>query len=476
MTDREENASARTRPDAGTREERDALGSVPVPADAYYGAHTARAIPLFRIGTERLPRPFLRALALIKQAAAETLAELGELDAAAAGAIARAAGEMAAGELDDHFPLPVWQTGSGTHTNINANEVLANRANELAGRPLGSYDPVHPLDHVNRGQSSNDVIPTALHVSLASELATRLEPELEALAVALAGKAGEFADLRKVGRTHLMDAAPVTLGMEFASWAAQVRHAVRALRAAREELHAVPLGGTAVGTGLNAPPGFAEAAIARLAALAELPLRPVDDRLAAQGAHDAVVQASGSLRTTAVALMKLANDVRLLASGPRCGFGELRLPANELGSSAMPGKINPTQAEALTLVCAQVCGNDLASAVGGLLSQLELNTFKPLLAHNALQSVALLADACRSFRVHGLDGLEADQERLREMSEKSLGVAAALVKKVGYDRAAEAVLLALREDLTLRAAVRQLDLMTDDEYDAAMDALLPDQG
>ncbi len=457
------------------RTETDALGPVAVPAGAYYGARTARALPLFRIGSERWPRPFLRALGLVKQAAALTLADLGELDRRRAGLIAQAAAEMAAGKLDDHFPLTIWQTGSGTHTNINANEVLANRANELAGRPRGSYDPIHPLDHVNRAQSSNDVMPTAMHVALAGEIARCLMPALARLGDELTARAQAFAELVKVGRTHLMDAVPLTLGQEFAAWSTQVRQAEAGLGVACDGLHAVTLGGTAVGTGLNAPAGYAEAAIARLGELAGLPLRPVEDRLAAQSAHDAVIQASAALRTAAVALVKVAGDVRLLASGPRAGLGELIMPLNELGSSAMPGKVNPTQAEALSLVCLQVCGNDLATTLGGLLGQLDLNTYKPLLVHNTLQSTRLLADACESFRVFAVTDLQADGRQIAQQRERSLGAAAALVRLIGDERTAAAVLHARQHDLSLREAVARLGLMSDQDYDRAMAALLPDR-
>ncbi len=399
-----------------TRIETDSLGELAVPADAYYGAQTARAVANFPIGEDRWPRAMLVALGQVKAAAAATNAELGALAPELAALIEQAAREVAAGALDAHFPVPLWQTGSGTQLNMNANEVIAGRANELAGEGRGGKRPVHPNDHVNRSQSSNDVIPTALHIAAAGAIGARLLPALDALAAALAERAAAFADLVKIGRTHLMDAVPLTLGQEFSGWAHQVAAARARVAGTLPALCEVALGGTAVGTGLGAPVGFAERAIARLALETGLPLVRARNAFAAQGAHDAVVAASGAQRDLAVALIKIANDIRLLGSGPRAGLGELILPANEPGSSIMPGKVNPTQAEALVMVCARAIGNDAAVAIGGLSGHLELNAAKPLLAHCLLESTTLLADAARSFAERCVVGILPDHAAISRTS------------------------------------------------------------
>ncbi len=445
-----------------TREEQDALGTVAVPADRYWGAQTQRALGNFPIGDGRMPLPLVRALGLVKYCAARANGELSALPADIADAIARAAREVMAGRWDEHFPLPVWQTGSGTQSNMNANEVIANRACELLGGELGSRDPVHPNDHVNRGQSSNDTFPTAMHIAAARETHGRLLPALEQLRTRLAGHAAAWDGINKIGRTHLQDATPLTLGQEFSAFAAQVAQGKKRVEAALEDVHALAQGGTAVGTGLNCPAGFAERFAALVAGETGLPFRPADNSFEALAAHDALVQLSGSLNTLAVSLGKLANDIRLLASGPRCGIGELQLPANEPGSSIMPGKVNPTQAEALGMVCVQVIGNHAAVTAGGLQGQLQLNTFKPVIIRNVLESIALLAGAAESFTVRCLDGMAPEQGRIALHLEQSLMLVTALAPAIGYDRAAAIAKRAHSEGTTLREAA-----LADGAVDAA---------
>ena len=412
-----------------------------------------------------MPREMIRALGIVKKAAALANAELGVLDERRADLIVRAADEVIDGALDDHFPLVVWQTGSGTQTNMNANEVIANRAISLAGGVLGSKDPVHPNDHVNRGQSSNDAFPTAMHIAAAERIVHHLRPAVVHLRDALAAKRDEHANLVKIGRTHLMDAVPMTLGQEFGAWAHQLDKDLERLDAATVDLLELALGGTAVGTGLNTHPGFATAAIGHLARLTDLPFVSAPDRFAALAAHDAVVQASGTLATLAASLTKIANDIRLLGSGPRCGLGELVLPANEPGSSIMPGKVNPTQCEALAMVAAQVVGNHVAVTVGGASGHLQLNTLKPLLAHNLLQSIRLLGDACRSFADHCVAGLRADRARIEELLERSLMLVTVLAPRIGYDNAARIAKHAFEKGLTLRQAAVELGLLTEAQFD-----------
>ena len=448
-----------------TRIERDTMGEVEVPADRYWGAQTARSLANFRIGGETMPPELIRALGIVKGAAAEVNAELGELPRELAELIVRAADEVAGGRLDDHFPLVVWQTGSGTQTNMNANEVIANRAIELAGGELGSKDPIHPNDHVNRGQSSNDVFPTAMHVAAAEAIAGRLIPALTHLRDHLRSKSASWQDLVKIGRTHLMDAVPITLGAEAGAWATQLDHAIAAVEASVVPLSELPVGGTAVGTGLNAHPEFGRLAAARIAAATGLPFTVAADRPAAIASHDVLVGVSGALRMTAVALMKIANDVRLLGSGPRAGLAELALPANEPGSSIMPGKVNPTQAEALTMVAAQVMGNDVTIGIAGAGGQLQLNAFKPVIIHNLLQSVRLLADASRSFADNCIAGLEPETRRIASNVASSLMLATALNPHLGYDKAASVAKKAHAEGLTLRQAVVELGLATGEQFD-----------
>ncbi len=442
------------------------MGAIEVPADRYWGAQTARSLANFRIGGERMPAELIRALGVVKKAAAAANAELGELDAETSKLIIRAAEEVIAGDLDDHFPLVIWQTGSGTQTNMNANEVLANRAIELAGGTLGSKHPVHPNDHVNRGQSSNDVFPTAMHIAAAEAVSHRLRPALVHLRDQLRAKAEAWGEVVKIGRTHLMDAVPLTLGQEAGAWARQIEADLPRLDAAVDDLLELPIGGTAIGTGLNAHPDFGARTAAGIAAITGLGFTTVDNRFSAIAAHDAIVAASGALRTTAVSLMKIANDIRLLASGPRAGLGELRLPANEPGSSIMPGKVNPTQAEALTMVAAQVMGNDVTIGIAGAGGHLQLNAFKPVMIFNLLQSIRLLTDACRSFTANCVAGMEPDLERIAAHVESSLMLATALNPHLGYDNAARVAKKAYAEGITLRRATVDLGLATAEEFDA----------
>ena len=450
---------------AGFREETDSLGAVRVPADRYWGAQTERSRANFRIGGERMPVEVVRALGIVKKAAAIANAELGVLEEGARDLIVRAADQIIAGELDDQFPLVVWQTGSGTQSNMNVNEVIANRAIELAGGRLGSKTPIHPNDDVNRSQSSNDAFPTAMHVAAAAALRGRLLPAATALQEALAAKRDAFARIVKIGRTHLMDAVPLTLGQEFSGYAEQVGRGRERVERALPDLYELALGGTAVGTGLNAPPGFAERAAAWIARLTGDPFVSAPNKFEALAAHDAIVAASGALKTLAAALMKIANDIRWLGSGPRSGLGELRLPENEPGSSIMPGKVNPTQCEALTMVCARVFGNDTAITVAGASGNFELNVFKPLLIDSLLQSIRLLADGMASFTKHCVAGIEPDVERIAELVRRSLMLVTALTPHVGYDKAAAIAMTAHREGITLRQAAVRSGHLTADRYD-----------
>jgi len=448
-----------------TRVETDSMGSIRVPAERYWGAQTQRSLQHFRIGGDRFPRELIRAFGLLKKACALVNRDLGLLPEEKARAIVQAADEVIAGTLDDHFPLVVWQTGSGTQTNMNANEVIANRAIELLGGQLGSKKPIHPNDDVNRSQSSNDTFPTAMHVAAVEQLRGRLVPAVQRLRETLDRKARAFADIVKIGRTHLQDAVPLTLGQELSGWVSQLDHALRHLEAAMPHLHELAIGGTAVGTGLNAHPEFAERAAKQIAALTGHPFVSAENKFEALAAHDALVAAHGALKTLAAALTKIANDVRWLASGPRCGIGEIRIPENEPGSSIMPGKVNPTQSEALTMVCAQVLGNDVAVNVGGASGNFELNVFKPLIIHNVLHSIRLLADACDSFEEHCARGIEPDRERIRQHLERSLMLVTALTPLLGYDRAAEIAKKAHREGLTLKEAAVALGYLTAEEFD-----------
>jgi fumarate hydratase class II len=452
-----------------TRIEHDTMGEVVVPAWAYWGAQTQRSLEHFRIGGERLPAPLIHALGRIKQVCARVNGELGVLDPAVGALIMRAAEEVAAGALDEHFPLVVWQTGSGTQSHMNVNEVIANRVSELAGEPRGSHRPAHPNDHVNRSQSSNDVFPSAIHLAAALEIRDALAPAARDLAQALGAKAAQFRDIVKVGRTHLQDAVPVTLGQEFGGYASQVEHGLARLDTALDGLLELPLGGTAVGTGLNAPPGFGRRAVACLGESTGLALRPAPDRFEAMGGKDACVFAHGALRTLAVSLVKIAEDLRLMASGPRCGLGEIRLPANEPGSSIMPGKVNPTQCEAVIMVGARVLGNDVTVATAGAGGRFELNTCMPVLGHALLQSIRLLADACASFTRHCVRGIEPDRQRIQDLLERTLMTVTALVPRIGYEQAARLASRAHRENRSLKAVVLEEGLLAEGELDALLD-------
>ncbi|MEQ8813570.1 MAG: class II fumarate hydratase [Thalassobaculum sp.] len=450
---------------AATRTETDSLGAVEVPADRYWGAQTQRSLDNFPIGGERMPAALIHAFALQKQAAARANRRLGALEPGIADAIETAAAAIAAGELDDEFPLVVWQTGSGTQTNMNLNEVIANRANEALGSERGGKSPVHPNDHVNRSQSSNDSFPTAMHVAAIREIHGRLMPGLGRLHAALAGKAEAFADIVKIGRTHLQDATPLRLGDAVGAWAHQVAMGIERVEATLPRLYRVAQGGTAVGTGVNAPEGFATAFAEELAALTGLPFVTAPNKFEALAAHDAVVEASGALNTVAVSLMKIANDVRLLGSGPRCGLGELILPANEPGSSIMPGKVNPTQAEALTQVCARVMGNHATVTVAGASGHMELNVFKPVMIDALLQSARLLGDAAASFAERCIEGLEADRDRIADLLGRSLMLVTALAPHIGYDAAAKIAKTAHADGSTLREAALRLGLVGADDFD-----------
>jgi fumarate hydratase, class II len=448
-----------------TRTETDTFGPIEVPADRYWGAQTQRSLQNFAIGEERMPRPLVHALGLIKQAAAGVNADLGLIEPRLAEAIAQSAAEVAEGKHDAEFPLAVWQTGSGTQTNMNANEVIANLANERLGGRRGAKSPVHPNDHVNLGQSSNDTFPTAMHIAAAREIRQRLMPALGVLQAALAEKAEAFADIVKIGRTHLQDAVPVTLGQEFSGYAAQVSLGIQRIEATMPGLAALAQGGTAVGTGLNTHPDFATAFAQRVSAISGLPFVSAANKFEALASHDALVFSHGALASLASGLFKIANDIRLLGSGPRSGLGELLLPENEPGSSIMPGKVNPTQAEALTMVCAQVIGNETTVAFAGSQGHFELNVFKPVIANAALQSIRLLADAAQSFAKNCVAGIEPNRERIHELVDRSLMLVTALAPKIGYDKAALIAKTAHKNHTNLREEAIRLGFVTPAEFD-----------
>ena len=453
------------------RTESDSMGEVEIEASRYWGAQTQRSLQHFSIGdpaADRMPREIVHAMGALKKAAALVNAEEGRLPKDLADLVVAAAEEVLEGRLDDHFPLFVWQTGSGTQTNMNVNEVIANRAIELAGGALGSKTPIHPNDHVNLSQSSNDTFPTAMHVSAAVMLVERLLPSVRELRDALARRAEEFSEIVKIGRTHLQDAVPLTLGQEFSGYVAQLDDDLERIEATLPGLYELAIGGTAVGTGLNAPEGFAEAVAAKIAELTGLPFVSAPNKFAALAAHDAVVFASGALATLAGSLIKIANDIRWLGSGPRSGLGELVLPENEPGSSIMPGKVNPTQAEALTMVGVQVLGNDTAVKIAGSQGNFELNVFKPVMIRNLLHSIAILADACRSFREFCVEGLSPDRSRIDELVRRSLMLVTALSPRIGYDAAAAIAKKAHHDKLTLKEATVALGYLTEEEYDEAV--------
>ncbi|HUO49415.1 MAG TPA: class II fumarate hydratase [Acidimicrobiales bacterium] len=453
---------------SGVRIETDSMGPIEVPEDRYWGAQTARSLVHFPIGTDTMPRPLIRGIGVLKEASARTNAELGKLDPKLADLIERAAREVTEGGLDDHFPLRIWQTGSGTQTNMNANEVIANRAIEMAGGELGSKSPVHPNDHVNMSQSSNDTFPTGMHIAAAEQIVHALLPSVRALREALAAKAEAYADVVKIGRTHLMDAVPLTLGQELSAYVAQLDADLERIDGGLPGLFELALGGTAVGTGLNTHPEFGERAAGHIAELTGLPFVSAPNKFAALAAHDALVHTSGTLRTLAVSLMKIADDVRWLGSGPRSGLAELVLPPNEPGSSIMPGKVNPTQCEAMIMVCIQVMGNDAAVAVAGSRGNLELNVCKPVIIHNVLHSIVLLTDACRTFRQFAVEGMEPDRERIQEHLSNSLMLVTALNPIIGYDKAAEVAKKAHKDKSTLRQAAVALGYLSGEEFDKAV--------
>ncbi|WP_293008597.1 class II fumarate hydratase [Nitrosomonas sp.] len=449
-----------------TREEHDTMGVVEVPTAALWGAQTQRSLQNFKISGERMPIALIHALARVKRAAAKVNHDLGLLSAANAAAIIEAADEVTGGHFDDQFPLVVWQTGSGTQTNMNVNEVLANRASEILGGGRGDKRIVHPNDDVNKGQSSNDVFPTAMHVAAVQEMQQRLIPAIQQLRDTLAAKSEAFGGIVKIGRTHLQDATPLMLGQEFSGYVAQLDHGLRHVQAAMPHVCELALGGTAVGTGLNAHPEFAVRVATELSRLTGLPFVTAPNKFEALASNDALVHAHGALKTLAASMMKIANDIRWLASGPRCGIGELRIPENEPGSSIMPGKVNPTQSEAMTMVCCQVMGNDVAVNMGGALGNFELNVMKPLIIHDFLQSVRLLADAMVSFNDHCATGIEANRERIDTLMHNSLMLVTALNPHIGYDKAAEIAKKAHREGTTLKAAAIATGYVTAEQFDA----------
>jgi fumarate hydratase, class II len=448
------------------RIETDTMGQIEVPDDRYYGAQTARSLIHFDIGADVMPRPVIRAFGVLKKAAALVNRDLNLLPKDKADLIVAAADEVIFGRLDDHFPLRIWQTGSGTQSNMNVNEVISNRAIQAAGGKMGSKNPVHPNDHVNMSQSSNDTFPTAMHIAAAEQVQHHLLPRVQQLRNALDAKATAFRDIVKIGRTHLMDAVPLTLGQEFSGYVAQLDAGMKRIREVLAEIYELALGGTAVGTGLNAHPEFAQRVAAKIAEETKLPFVSAPNKFAALAAHDGLVMLSGSLRTLACGLMKIANDIRWMGSGPRCGLGELSLPENEPGSSIMPGKVNPTQCEALTMVCVQVIGNDTAVAVAGSQGNFELNVFKPLIIHNVLHSIRLLGDSCRSFTEHCVEGLEPNREQIRRHVANSLMLVTALNPRIGYDKAAKTAKKAHAEGKTLREACVELGFLSGEEFDA----------
>ncbi len=451
--------------DGATRRETDSMGEIEVPADRYWGAQTQRSLHHFAIGDDHMPAAVIRGMAILKKAAALTNQDLGKLPADEAELIVRAADEIIEGQHDGEFPLYVWQTGSGTQTNMNVNEVISNRAIELAGGDRGSKKPIHPNDHVNMSQSSNDTFPTAMHIAAAEEVVHQLVPSVERLRDALAAKAEEFRDIVKTGRTHLQDAVPLTLGQEFGGYVAQLDADLERIRLTLPGLYELAIGGTAVGTGLNTHPEFAERAAVKISELTGLPFVDAPNKFAALAAHDALVFASGALATLAASLMKIANDIRWLASGPRAGLGELVLPENEPGSSIMPGKVNPTQSEAMTMVCVQVLGNDSTIKFAGSQGNFELNVFKPVMIFNYLHSVDLLTDACGTFREFAIEGVQADEERIAEHLGSSLMLVTALAPHIGYDNSADVAKHAHKHKKTLREAVVELGHLTAEEFD-----------
>ena len=447
------------------RTEKDSMGPVEVPNDRYYGAQTQRSLNNFKIGKEHFPREFIRAYGIIKKAAAAVNSAAGLLDPQLAKKISSAADEVIAGKLDDHFPLVVWQTGSGTQTNMNVNEVIANRAIEMVGGTLGSKDPIHPNDHVNMGQSTNDTFPTAINIAAVESVVHQLLPNLQRLRNGLHAKAEAFSNIIKLGRTHLQDATPLSLGQEFSGYVSAVEHGCKRIENAMDSCYEMAMGGTAVGTGINSTEGFGEKTAAEISKLTDLPFRTAENKFEALGGQDSIVELSSALKTVAVSLFKIANDLRWLASGPRSGIGEVVLPANEPGSSIMPGKVNPTQCEAMTMVCTQVMGNDTTITFAGASGNFELNVYRPVIAFNILQSIRLMAEACDSFLVNAVEGIEPNEQRIHENLYNSLMLVTALNPHIGYDKAAKVAKKAFTENLSLREAIVELGYMGAEEFD-----------
>ena len=447
------------------RTEKDSMGPVQVPNDRYYGAQTQRSLNNFKIGNEQFPREFIRAYGIIKKAAAAVNSAAGLLDPQLAKTISSSADEVISGKLDDHFPLVVWQTGSGTQTNMNVNEVIANRAIEMTGGTIGNKDPVHPNDHVNMGQSTNDTFPTAINIAAVECVVHQLLPNLERLRDGLHAKEEEFSNIIKLGRTHLQDATPLSLGQEFSGYVSAIEHGCKRIKNALDSCYELAMGGTAVGTGINSIEGFGEKTAAEISKLTDLPFRTAENKFEALGGQDSIVELSSALKTVSVSLFKIANDLRWLASGPRSGIGEVVLPANEPGSSIMPGKVNPTQCEAMTMVCTQVMGNDTAITFAGASGNFELNVYRPVIAFNILQSIRLLADACDSFLVNAIEGIEPNKKRIHENLYNSLMLVTALNPHIGYDKAAKVAKKAYSENLSLREAIVELDYMSEEDFD-----------
>ncbi|MBN8182818.1 class II fumarate hydratase [Roseibium aggregatum] len=451
------------------RTESDSIGEIDVPEDKYWGAQTQRSLKYFSIGSDLMPIELVHAYGVLKKAAALANEELGLLDADLARLIVQAADEVIDGKLDDHFPLHVWMTGSGTQTNMNVNEVISNRAIALTGGVPGSKDPVHPNDHVNLSQSSNDSFPAAMHMAAALQVTHRLLPGVQMLHRSLQDKADAWDDIIKIGRTHMQDATPLTLGQEFSGYAEMLRQDIERISFALKDVYGLALGGTAVGTGINAHPLFAELSATRIAELTDLPFYTAPNKFAVQGAHDALVMLSGALKTLSVSLFKIANDIRLLSCGPRCGFFELKIPANEPGSSIMPGKVNPTQCEALAMVAAQVMGNDVVVGIGGASGYLEMNVYKPLMINAILQSVKIMGDGCTNFSLFLVEGMEPNEKRIREFLDQSLMLVTALSPVIGYDKASHAAHYAFEHDLTLKQACLDLEFVSAEEFDRVVD-------
>ena len=449
----------------GFRKEKDSMGILEVPDDRYYGAQTQRSLNNFKIGEERFQRELIRAYGILKKAAASVNEKAGKLDSKLAAVIREAADEVIDGNLDDHFPLVVWQTGSGTQSNMNFNEVIANRAIEKLGGELGSKDPVHPNDHVNMGQSTNDTFPTAINIAAVEATINQLLPELKKLLKSLVKKEKEFDAIIKLGRTHLQDATPLSLGQEFSGYASALRHGVSRIEKSLDHCYELAMGGTAVGTGINSFEGFGEQVANEISNLTGLPFKTAENKFEALGGQDSIVELSSALKTVSGSLFKIANDIRWLASGPRSGIGEILIPANEPGSSIMPGKVNPTQCEAMTMVCTQVMGNDVTISVAGASGNFELNVYRPVIAYNIIQSIRLLTDACDSFRVHCVDGIEANEERIRSNLYNSLMLVTTLNPHIGYDKAAEVAEKAYKDNLSLREAIIDLGYMSGEEFD-----------